>query len=151
LARKWQKRCVEIYIAINWEERGPISLEEANSLLAAGTVTLSSLARLSGQQDWIPLSGIPGIRIPTAAFPGEAPESSGFAPGARKISRLAIASFILGCCGWGLWVFTGIPAVICGHMARAKIKRSQGRLIGSGIAFGGLICGYLSIVGTLAL
>lgn len=44
-----------------------------------------------------------------------------------------------------LSIFAGIPAIICGHIARAKIKASQGRLTGSGLALGGLILGYLSV------
>jgi competence protein ComGC len=39
-----------------------------------------------------------------------------------------------------------IPAVICGHMAMGRIKRSGGTLRGHGLALAGLITGYLSIV-----
>jgi len=39
----------------------------------------------------------------------------------------------------------GIAAVICGHMALVKIKRSNGMLTGSGAAIGGLVTGYLSL------
>lgn len=38
-----------------------------------------------------------------------------------------------------------IPAVICGHMAHSRIKRSGGELSGGGLALGGLITGYISI------
>ena len=38
-----------------------------------------------------------------------------------------------------------IPAVICGHMAYSRIKRSAGALSGEGLALGGLITGYLSL------
>jgi len=38
-----------------------------------------------------------------------------------------------------------IPAVICGHMAYSRIKRSEGALCGGGLALGGLITGYLGI------
>lgn len=65
---------------------------------------------------------------------------------ARKNSGLAIASLVLGilslaCCS----IITGLPAVVCGHIARAKIKRDPG-LSGSGLALAGLILGYLSVV-----
>jgi hypothetical protein len=43
------------------------------------------------------------------------------------------------------WIFTGIPAVICGHMALPRIKRSGGALEGTGLAIGGLVTGYASI------
>ncbi|MDO9542911.1 MAG: DUF4190 domain-containing protein [Kiritimatiellia bacterium] len=60
---------------------------------------------------------------------------------------LAIWSLILGilsifACG----PLTGIPAIICGHMARAKIKAEQETLTGDGMALAGLIMGYFSIV-----
>ena len=53
---------------------------------------------------------------------------------------LAVLSFTCG------WLFTGIPAVICGHIARAKIRKSGGALGGRGIATAGLILGYIALV-----
>jgi hypothetical protein len=40
-------------------------------------------------------------------------------------------------------IFTGVPAVICGHSALSKIKQSGGSLSGRGLAIAGLITGYL--------
>jgi hypothetical protein len=42
-------------------------------------------------------------------------------------------------------ILAGIPAVICGHTAVSRIKRSGGVLQGNGLAIGGLVTGYLSI------
>ena len=53
---------------------------------------------------------------------------------------LAILSFTCG------WLFTAIPAVICGHIARSKIRKSGGALGGKGIATAGLILGYIALV-----
>ena len=59
---------------------------------------------------------------------------------------LAIVSFVLGIAGWlGLWLLGSIPAVICGHMAIGRIKRSSGKLGGRGLAMAGLIVGYANI------
>src|SRR6266511_5048962 len=52
---------------------------------------------------------------------------------------LAVLSFTCG------WLFTAIPAVICGHIARAKIRKSGGALGGRGIATAGLILGYIML------
>jgi hypothetical protein len=41
---------------------------------------------------------------------------------------------------------TAIPAVICGHIALGKIKRSAGHQTGGGLAMGGLICGYIGFL-----
>jgi hypothetical protein len=54
---------------------------------------------------------------------------------------LGILALVLVCIG----PLFGIPAVICGHMAYSRIKRSAGALSGGGLALGGLITGYLSI------
>jgi len=53
---------------------------------------------------------------------------------------LAILSFFCG------WLLTAIPAVICGHVARSKIRKSGGALRGEGIATAGLILGYIALV-----
>lgn len=65
-------------------------------------------------------------------------------------NEMAIASLVLGilamcCCG----IFTGIPAVVCGHIARNQIADSNGAQTGGGMALAGLILGYISIVGSV--
>ena len=67
-----------------------------------------------------------------------------------KTSALAIWSLVLGILGIlfllvCLSPLFAIPAVICGHMAYARIKRSSGVLAGQGLALAGLITGYVSI------
>ncbi len=86
-------------------------------------------------------------------------------PTAPRTSRMAIASFwlaILGLSGpgifmrsaetflfgpGGLWniVLVAIP-IYLGHRARAKIRRSEGKLTGNGFALAGLIIGYLTLL-----
>jgi len=65
----------------------------------------------------------------------------------RKTPGIAIASLV---CGILSWVCAGplaaIPAVITGHMALGRIKRSAVALGGRGLAIAGLILGYTSIV-----
>lgn len=62
----------------------------------------------------------------------------------QRTSRLAIASLVCSlasfftCIGW-------IPGVICGHMARSRIRRDQS-LKGSGLATAGLVIGYLALL-----
>ena len=62
-----------------------------------------------------------------------------------KNCGLAITSLVLGLSSLLLSLITGIPAIICGHMALGKIKRSQGSLSGNGMAITGLVLGYISI------
>jgi hypothetical protein len=72
-------------------------------------------------------------------------------PGTAKNSRLAIWSLVLGILGLVFLIICigpvlfSIPAVICGHLALGRIKRSAGALGGHGLALGGLITGYAAI------
>jgi hypothetical protein len=68
----------------------------------------------------------------------------------RKSSGLAIASLVLGILSiCAASVLTGIPAVICGHIALNRINQSNGTIGGKGMAIAGLILGYLSIAGAV--
>jgi len=68
----------------------------------------------------------------------------------RETSGLAIASLVLGIIGFGLPVLASIPAVITGHLAIGRIRRSGGSLGGEGMATTGLVLGYISsVLGTL--
>jgi len=62
-----------------------------------------------------------------------------------RTSGLAVTSLILGILG------VSIPAVICGHIARSQIRRNSQFLTGQGLALGGLILGYISLVAQLFL
>src|SRR5438132_68082 len=68
------------------------------------------------------------------------------ASSAPRTALLAIVSLVLAVlsffCGA---VFTAVPAIICGHIAWSKIRKSRDALRGKGIAIAGLIFGYLAI------
>jgi len=63
---------------------------------------------------------------------------------AQRNSRLAVASLVCSllsfvtCIGW-------LPGIICGHMAKARIRRNPA-LKGNGLATAGLVIGYLILV-----
>jgi len=72
------------------------------------------------------------------------PEYPGVPP---PIDSAANAALILGilslvCLG----PLAGIPAIICGHLARGRIARSGGSVGGSGQALAGLVMGYVSLL-----
>ena len=68
------------------------------------------------------------------------------APAPPKNCGLAIWSLVLGILGLTcFWLLTAIPAVITGHIAYSRIRRSAGALTGEGLALGGLITGYIGI------
>lgn len=64
----------------------------------------------------------------------------------RPWSGLAMASLAGGVLSLGLGFLTGIPAVVCGHMGRARIRKMGGELRGSGMALAGLTMGYFMTV-----
>jgi hypothetical protein len=67
-------------------------------------------------------------------------------PTQPKNCGLAIWSLVLGILSLTcFWLLTAIPAVISGHVAYSRIRRSAGTLTGEGLALGGLITGYISI------
>jgi hypothetical protein len=62
----------------------------------------------------------------------------------EKTSGKAWGSLITGI--FGLLLFpAAIVAIVLGHVSRAEIRRSSGRLQGDGMALGGLVLGYLGI------
>lgn len=71
-------------------------------------------------------------------------EENSVDPAIAKTSTAAIVSLITGIAG--LFFFGSLIAIITGHVARANIKNSKGRLQGSGFATTGLITGYIGLV-----
>jgi len=60
--------------------------------------------------------------------------------------RKAVASMVLGILSvLLLFIVTGIPAVVFGHLSLSKIRKSKGRLTGEGMAVSGLVLGYIGI------
>jgi competence protein ComGC len=80
------------------------------------------------------------------------PPSVSTASSVPRTAPLAVWSLVLGILGLTcFFVLTAVPAVICGHVATGRIKRSGGALGGSGLALAGLITGYLGIAMSLVL
>ena len=85
--------------------------------------------------------------VPPPLPPAPPPAPAMPAPVARPTSTLAIASLVAGVLSWLLMPFVaGIVAVVCGHMARGEIRRSNGNVDGDGMAVAGLVLGWVNIV-----
>jgi hypothetical protein len=64
-------------------------------------------------------------------------------PEPRATSTTAVVSLIFGILSWVLLPVIGaIVAVVCGHLARAEIRKSGGALDGDGLAVAGLVLGW---------
>ena len=61
-------------------------------------------------------------------------------PPARPTNGLAVAALVCGVAQFVV-VLTFIPAIVCGHLARAQIRRTGEA--GGGLALAGLILGYV--------
>ena len=122
-----------IFIQHQGQQTGPFTHQEIQAGVASGLYQQTDLVWYEGAAGWMPLSQLPVMAAATPQLPpGVVPQTSG----------LAITSMILGISSF-FCLITGIPAVICGHIARGNIKRSQGQQTGDGFALAGLITGYL--------
>lgn len=88
----------------------------------------------------------PGATLPPPAAARSQPSTQppGPASTSKRTSGLAIASLVLallGCFG-----ITALAAVICGHLARRKMRADES-LGGRGLALAGLIIGYIMLLG----
>jgi hypothetical protein len=130
------------------KEYGPVSLQQIQQWVAQGRVNAATRVLPEGATEWKPASEVAelqGSLVPSQAAPGA--ETPPAVPGATVKKGLALTSFILGLCSYVLClnVFTGIPAVICGHIAQSRAKRFPNQYGGSGLAIAGLVLGYLSL------
>lgn len=138
--------------------------EEIASLVAAGTIKPDTLLWRNGLPEWQPAAtlrpdlfpDLPAVALPPAAapvpVPAGAPRTYPVTPAAAPTSGMAIASLVCGIlaltmCG----IVSGIPAVVCGHMALGQIRNSPHPQEGRNLAIVGLVLGYASIAITLAV
>jgi hypothetical protein len=87
-----------------------------------------------GQPYYGPQPPYPAAQQPYPPYPPYAP--------APPTNGLAIAALVCGVGGFVVGV-SFIPAIICGHLARAQIRRTGEQ--GGGMALAGLIIGYVGI------
>lgn len=66
---------------------------------------------------------------------------------ATKTNPLAITALVCGVAQVFFWFFAGIPAIVCGHIARRQIRRTGEQ--GAGMALAGLILGYVGLALTV--
>ena len=142
---------MQIHIARAEQKLGTFSLEEVQARLASGELRGTDLAWSDGRAEWSPLASFPGIATTSATPP--LLNSPALPPPLQKMapllnpppSGLAITSLVCGILSVTfLPLLTSIPAIVCGHVAQARIKRAAGAIGGGGMAFAGMLIGYLS-------
>ncbi|MDR2462232.1 MAG: DUF4190 domain-containing protein [Verrucomicrobiales bacterium] len=123
------------YTDTNRRPQGPESREKILELLGRGVINSASLVAEEGGTAWQPVSSLSAEANTAPPLPVTATEP------------LAIWSLALGlisciCCWFGF--ITAIAGIICGHLARSKIRNNPD-CTGAGLALAGLIIGYLVV------
>ncbi|MEO3871656.1 DUF4190 domain-containing protein [Nonomuraea sp. B12E4] len=91
-------------------------------------------------------------QLPPSGGYGQQPPSYGYAqpnygyaaPPPRSTNGMAVASLVMGIIGLVFCGLTSIPGVILGHIALSRIKKTGEE--GSGMAVGGLVTSYITVV-----
>jgi hypothetical protein len=95
-------------------------------------------------------TGSVGQATPSSAWTPPSSVNSGGTPGMwPRTEPLAIVSLVAGIGQFVMPIVAAIVAIVCGHVARGKIRRSQGTETGGGMALAGLILGYIGITFTI--
>lgn len=146
------------------KEYGPATIEQMRRWISEGRVNPQTRVFSPETGDWrlasecAELQGILEERSAAIAAAGQDPGvfSMGVppqdAPSAPPKNSLAIASMVLGILGlicFGL--ITGLPAIICGHIAHNRSRRDPVRYGGGGFAIAGFVLGYCSIFMTIII
>jgi Domain of unknown function (DUF4190)/GYF domain 2 len=138
---------------------GPINIEVLTQWATQGRINPQTRVQPEGATDWIAASECPELQGIFASLRSAAP-AGGTSAGvpaegiaSQQQKGMAITSMVLGiisllCLGGP---FTGIPAVICGHIAHSRSRRSPAEYGGGGMALAGLIMGYVSLAVTIVV
>jgi hypothetical protein len=140
------------------KEYGPVSAEVVRQWIAERRASAQTRVRAEGTTEWKPLSEVQEFRDALATPPSlpsvqaaSTPLEAGPAPQPVR-TGLAVGSLILGilsmvCFG----LLTGIPAIVLGHVAYNRARKSPRLYGGSGLAIAGFVMGYASLFTTAIL
>lgn len=136
------------------KEYGPVAAEMIRDWIRQGRVTGKTLAQSEGVSEWKPLSEFVEFGADLAAKQGSAgsaaPPMMGAAPPAlppRPRSGMAIASLVFGILSMvGCPIIASLPAIILGHIAHSRNRRSPHEYGGGGLATAGFVLGYVSFI-----
>ncbi len=142
-------------------EYGPVSADVVRQWIAQRRVIAQTLLQPEGSSDWrmvadfpefadalAPQSPIPAV--PPSARPppvSASPTALGRPP---ETSATAIASLVLGILGFFSCGITALIGLILGFVSLGQIRKSNGRLSGSGLAIAGICVSGLFLLFALA-
>jgi len=135
------------------KEYGPVTADQLRQWITEGRANAQSRVKVDGAADWQSLGSLPEFAADLTARPGVTAPPRQTIPVESKTSGMAIASLVCGILGLFICV-TAPVGLVLGIVARSQIKKSQGRLTGSGLATAGIITsavlGLLFLVAVLA-
>ena len=152
------------FYAKDGEQHGPVEADDLRERLRSGDLSNSTLVWKEGMAQWSPLGEVLELREPvpsSGSAESGSPEVSPYqAPAASQMNEpapqlvapvqqntMALVSMILGILSiFCMGALTGIPAIICGHIARKQFLESPVPQSGEGMAMAGLILGYIMTV-----
>ena len=137
------------------KEYGPVNLDQMRKWIAEGRVNAQTRVQESSSAEWKNAADYLELGLAPAAssdIPGSPASITPTGQPAKQQNGLAITSLVLGVLGMICFgPVTGIPAIICGHMARSRARRAPAQFGGAGLALAGLILGYVSNVFIVAI
>jgi hypothetical protein len=146
------------YFGENGQQVGPVDEGSIRQAIQQGRVNLQTLVWREGMPDWLPLAQVEELSgqpvapavYPTSPYATPSASYPGYVQSFAPTSGNAIASMVCGIIGLiTCFIFLGIPAVICGHLALKQINNSALPMGGRGMAICGLVMGYIQIISCL--
>jgi Domain of unknown function (DUF4190)/GYF domain 2 len=142
-------------VGADGKEYGPVGIEQMQRWKAEGRINAQTRVQEAGTAVWKTAADFPDLGFASntgAPGTGSPPPPLPTGQAAGQQNGLAITSLVLGLLSLVcLPVIAGIPAIICGHLARSRARRLPGLYGGAGFALAGLIMGYFSFVAVLVI
>lgn len=134
------------------KEYGPVAAEVIRDWIRQGRVTARTLVQSEGVSEWKPLSDFIEFGSDLAAKQGGAGSAAspmlGAVPPAlppKPKSGMAVTSLVFGILSMvGCPIIASLPAIILGHIAHSRNRRSPNEYGGGGLATAGFVLGYVS-------
>lgn len=124
------------------KEYGPITSEQLRQWYSQGRINGETQVKAEGDPEWQPLKTLPAL----ADLFAKPPPIMAPATSQAKTSGWAITSLVLGILGFFSCGITAVFGLVTGIVGLKKIKKSEGRLTGSGLAIAGIAVSGIMIL-----
>ena len=133
-------------IGADGKEYGPVSVEQLLEWVTQGRVSKTTKVKGETDSEWQTLETLPDFAGIMASPPPLLAGTPAATTATPPTSGLAISSLVLGILGLFSCGATAVIGLIFGIISFSKIKKSQGRLSGSGLAIAGIVVSAIFIL-----